>query len=171
VLRRLPGTAGGRVESAAVAFSSGLGVMRDGRLLAAALALSVAAWLVEASMYYLIGLAFPLRVGPLAALLAVGVANLGALIPAAPGYVGTFDAPLVALLTGIFGVSQTDAFGYTLLVHAALLVPVVLLGLLFIWHEGVSLRAVTRTAEPSIVARGAPEQATAGAGEWRHTPR
>jgi hypothetical protein len=104
-------------------------------------------------------------VSPLAALLAVGVANLGALIPAAPGYVGTFDAPLVALLTGIFGVSQVDAFGYTLLVHAALLVPVVLLGLLFIWHEGLSLRTVTRTGEPSAVARGAPDKATAQAAE------
>jgi uncharacterized membrane protein YbhN (UPF0104 family) len=137
--------------------------MRDRRLLASAMALSVAAWLVEASMYFLIGLAFPLGVSPLAALLAVGVANLGALIPAAPGYIGTFDAPLVALLTGVFGVSQTDAFGYTLLVHAALLVPVVLLGLLFIWHEGLSLRTVTRTAEPAAVARGAPDTATARA--------
>jgi len=143
-LRLAPGSAGRRLGGVVGSFASGLGVMRNGRLLLASLALSFLAWTVEASMYYVIALAFPLPVGPLAALLGVGVANLGTMLPAAPGYMGTFDVPLVAVLKSLYEVSPPLAIGYTLVVHAALVVPVVLFGLLLTWREGVSLRAVTR---------------------------
>jgi len=66
------------------------------------------------------------------------------MIPAAPGYVGTFDAPLQSLMTRLAGLSPEAALGYTLVVHAALVVPVVVVGLFLVWQEGLSLRAVTR---------------------------
>jgi glycosyltransferase 2 family protein len=111
-------------------------------MVAVALVVTVIAWTIEAAMFYTIALAFPLQVGPLAALFGMGVANLGTMIPAAPGYVGTFDVPLAAVLELAFNVPRASAIGYTLVVHAALVVPVVLIGLLLIWREGLSLRSV-----------------------------
>jgi uncharacterized protein (TIRG00374 family) len=140
----LPARVAGRAAGVWASFADGLAIMRHGPLFAASLALSVLAWCIEGSMYYVIALAFPLQVGPLAALLALGAANLGTMIPAAPGFIGTFDAPLVGVLTGLFGVNREAAIGYTLVVHAALLVPVVVVGLLLIWNEGLTLRTVAR---------------------------
>jgi len=63
--------------------------------------------------------------------------NLAITIPSAPGYVGTFDAPGIKVLT-TFGVPESVAAGYTLVLHAALLLPITLLGFYYMWRESVS---------------------------------
>jgi hypothetical protein len=52
-------------------------------------------------------------------------------------------------LTEQFGVPTSVATSYTLVVHASLLVPVVLVGLILLWREGLSLAEVSR----GVVAR------------------
>lgn len=86
-------------------------------------------------MYYVVMLGFPFPARPEAALLGASAANFGAMIPSSPGYVGTFDLPLQIVLTEVFAVSLAQATSYTLVLHAALVVPVVLLGLFFLWQE------------------------------------
>jgi uncharacterized protein (TIRG00374 family) len=167
VIGRLPGGVSSRIGGALSSFSSGLAILRRGPMVGVALAVSVIAWTIEAAMFYVIALAFPLDVGPLAALFGMGVANLGTMIPAAPGYVGTFDVPLAAVLELAFSVPRPSAIGYTLVVHAALVVPVVLLGLLLMWREGLSLRSVAppkAERDPLAPPRGAlaPQHASEG---------
>jgi uncharacterized membrane protein YbhN (UPF0104 family) len=118
-----------------VKFVQGLAVLRQGRTLVAVLALSLAAWLAEATMYYVIMLGFPFAARPAAALLGAAAANIGTMIPSSPGYVGTFDLPLQIVLTEVFGVPLAQATSYTLVLHAALVVPVVALGLFFLWQD------------------------------------
>jgi uncharacterized membrane protein YbhN (UPF0104 family) len=74
--------------------------------------------------------AFSFQVSFFALMLINGVVNLTTTVPSAPGYVGTFDTPLIALLVA-FGVSQNIAAGYTAVLHAALWLPITLLGLYF----------------------------------------
>jgi hypothetical protein len=50
-----------------------------------------------------------------------------------------FDAPIVYVLTTIGGVEQNLATSYTIVLHAALLVPVTLLGLYYAGRAGLSL--------------------------------
>lgn len=95
---------------------------------AALLALSAAIWALEAGVYYAVGLAVDLGMGPVEALYVVALTNLFALVPAAPGYVGTFDAAV------LFGVQATGAggaavVGYLLLLRFVLFVPITLVGL------------------------------------------
>lgn len=130
-------------------FIEGLAILRQGRSLGGALGLSVVAWLAEASMYYVIMLGFPFPARPEAALLGAAAANIGTMIPSSPGYVGTFDLPLQIVLTEVFHVSLAQATSYTLVLHAALVVPVVVLGLLFLWQ------ASTRPASDGA---GAPQR-------------
>ena len=70
--------------------------------------------------------------------------NLATTIPSAPGYIGTFDAPGIAVLTA-YGVPLSTAAGYTLVLHVALWLPITLLGVYFLAQEGIkwneSLRA------------------------------
>jgi uncharacterized protein (TIRG00374 family) len=67
-----------------------------------------------------------------------GVVNLVLLVPAAPGGLGTFDAACKAMLE-LFGIGSELALGYTLLLRAALWVPITILGALFFLREGFTL--------------------------------
>ena len=55
----------------------------------------------------------------------------------APGYVGTFDAPGIAVLTA-YGVDRAIATSYTLVLHVALWLPITLVGAYFMAREGLS---------------------------------
>ncbi len=107
---------------------------------------SVIIWLLETGKYWFVMHAFPFQVNFFALMLMNGLANLATTIPSAPGYIGTFDAPGIAVLTA-YGVDQAVAAGYTLALHVALWLPITLLGAYYLAREGVkwsdSLRAET----------------------------
>jgi uncharacterized membrane protein YbhN (UPF0104 family) len=67
--------------------------------------------------------------------------NLATTIPSAPGYLGTFDAPGIAVLVA-FGVERATAAGYTLVLHAALWLPITVLGAYYMARESLSWQAV-----------------------------
>lgn len=146
-LRLLPGRVGERVEQMAHSFFEGLGILRRKQDLLAVLLTSVLAWLCEATMYLLIAHGFNLDVSPMAILLVTAVANLATIIPSSPGYVGPFEAAVVSVLAGTLGLSRELALSYAVVVHAALYLPVTLLGVLYWWRESFSWRDVRRAEE------------------------
>jgi len=97
---------------------------------------SVIIWLLETGKYWFVMQAFPFQVSFFALMLMNGIVNLATTIPAAPGYIGTFDAPGIAVLTA-FGVDQATAAGYTLVLHVALWLPITLLGAYYMAREGI----------------------------------
>jgi uncharacterized protein (TIRG00374 family) len=118
-------------------FLGGLESLRSPRDVAMVLLTSVVIWLLETGKYWLVMHAFPFQVSFFALMLMNGIVNLATTIPSAPGYVGTFDAPGIALLTA-YNVPVEVATGYTLLLHAALWLPPTLLGAyFFIVREGM----------------------------------
>jgi hypothetical protein len=94
--------------------------------------------------------AFPFEVDFFTLMLMNGIVNLATTIPSAPGYVGTFDAPGIAVLTAA-GVGQALAAGYTLVLHVALWVPITVLGAYYLAREGIkwgdNLREEIQTSE------------------------
>jgi len=74
-------------------------------------------------------------------MLTTAAGNLGAMVPSTPGYVGVFDAPAKYVLV-LSGVADSLAASYILVVHVALLVPVIALGLIFLWQYGLSLNSL-----------------------------
>jgi uncharacterized membrane protein YbhN (UPF0104 family) len=105
--------------------------------------------LLETGKYWFVMHAFNFHVSFFALMLMNGIVNLATTIPSAPGYIGTFDAPGIAVLTA-YGVPQAVAAGYTLVLHVALWLPITLLGAYYLAREGVhwsdSLRAETQEA-------------------------
>ncbi|HWQ04026.1 MAG TPA: lysylphosphatidylglycerol synthase transmembrane domain-containing protein [Longilinea sp.] len=88
---------------------------------------TVIIWLLETAKYWFVMHAFPFTVSFFALMLMNGIVNLTTTLPSAPGYVGTFDAPGIALLVA-YNVPQAIAAGYTLVLHAALWFPITVLG-------------------------------------------
>ncbi len=126
-------------------FLEGLGALRSPRDLFMVLATSVLIWLLETVKYWYLMQAFPFEVSFFALMLMNGVVNLATTLPSAPGYIGTFDAPGIAVLSA-YGVDHAVAAGYTLVLHAALWLPITLLGLYYMLREGISWKSVRSEA-------------------------
>jgi uncharacterized membrane protein YbhN (UPF0104 family) len=88
------------------------------------LSLSVFLWLCEAAVYLTVGKAVGIELGVTGALYVMALTNLSALIPAAPGYVGTYDA---AVLLALRSLGQ-PALGYLLVLRFVLFVPITVAG-------------------------------------------
>jgi len=111
---------------------------------------SVLIWLLETGKYWFVMHAFDFHTSFFILMLMNGVVNLATTIPAAPGYVGTFDAPGIAILMAD-GIEQGVATGYTFVLHFALWFPITALGAYYMAREGIkwsdALRAETKEPE------------------------
>ena len=88
-------------------------------------------WSIEASTYYLVAQAVGLGVSLDGAVFIMVVANFVALIPAGPGYVGTFDAAVLFAAKSL-GQSRSVALSYLLLLRFVLFIPITATGLLLL---------------------------------------
>ena len=107
-------------------------------------AVSLVIWLLEGATFLLIARAVDVELSLVAALAVVVLASLAAAIPAAPGYVGTFDAAILVGLHGA-GVEGGDAVTVLVLARFMLFVPVTLAGLVMLV---VGYGGVHRPARP-----------------------
>jgi uncharacterized membrane protein YbhN (UPF0104 family) len=105
---------------------------------------SLLVWVLEATVYATVARAVDLPLSGLDALYLVALTNLVALVPAAPGYVGTFDAAVLFGVRALTGGAGGGA-GYVVALRLVLFVPITLVGLtlLVVRHGGVAtLRAL-----------------------------
>jgi uncharacterized protein (TIRG00374 family) len=152
VARPLPTRIGKFAIGAFGAFVNGLGSMRSPGVVAGTSALSLVVWGIEWAAYMLVASAFSLGLSTvqLAAACAflLVVVNLGIMIPAAPGYVGTFQFFAVAAL-GVWGVPPEKALAVAIVAHLAQYVLVTAIGLAFFGREHISLRTMATVARES----------------------
>jgi len=139
-------------------FVTGLHSLRSGRAVLMLFATSVVIWLAETVKYWFVMHAFDFNVPFYVLMLMNGVVNLATTIPSSPGYVGTFDAPGIEILT-IWGVSRNVAAGYTLVLHAALWLPITLLGVFYMARQSIGWRDFGKALETGSSER------VAGSGE------
>ncbi len=122
-------------------FLEGLASLRSPADVLMVLVTSVVIWLFETGKYWFVMHAFSFEVSFFALMLMNGIVNLATTIPSAPGYVGTFDAPGIAVLEA-YSVSRAVAAGYTLVLHVALWLPITLLGAFYMLRESLSWSAI-----------------------------
>ena len=85
-------------------------------------------WAVEASVYLSVAHATSLDISGMGALYLVAFTNLVAMLPAGPGYVGTFDAAVVIAVKALGGTGSA-AVSYLLMLRFVLFVPITVVGL------------------------------------------
>lgn len=93
------------------------------------LALSVGLWLIEGGVYAVLGDVAGVHLGLIDGLYVMALANIAAMIPAAPGYVGTYDAAVLLGVRLAGAGSSAIALPYVVLVRFVLFVPITLVGL------------------------------------------
>jgi uncharacterized protein (TIRG00374 family) len=132
----------------ALRFLSGLESLRSPKEALMVFLTSIVIWLFETGKYWLVMHAFPFHVSFFALMLMNGIVNLATTLPSAPGYIGTFDAPGIALLRA-YNIPQDIATGYTLVLHAALWFPITILGAIFFTREGLQWGKAVSDAKAS----------------------
>jgi len=107
---------------------------------------SLVIWLFETGKYWFVMHAFSFQVSFFALMLMNGIVNLATTLPSAPGYIGTFDKPGIAVLVA-YGVNVAVATSYTIVLHIALWAPITGLGAYYLWREGIRWEEAAQVKE------------------------
>jgi uncharacterized protein (TIRG00374 family) len=110
---------------------------------------SLAIWCVDTVSLLLIARSLGIELGALDAMAVIVLASLAVAIPAAPGYVGTFDAGMLLGLHAA-GIKGADAVSVLLLARFLLFVPVTLAGFVTLVFGYGGLRGHVRVVEEPL---------------------
>jgi len=129
VVRRLlpAGRMADRIVSLIEGIRHGLAVLRSPALLAGTIVWSVVLWLVNALAFFVAFRAFDIPVGFIGALLLQGILIFGISVQLTPGFLGQFEAAIVAALA-LFQIPTALASSYAIAFHATTFIPIILLG-------------------------------------------
>jgi glycosyltransferase 2 family protein len=125
-------------------------------------ALSVLAWFIWGAGAWLAAESLGIGLSGVQIVFATALINLGVAIPSSPGFVGTYQWLTVSTLA-LFGIGRTDAFAFSVVLHAIWYVPTTIIGFAFVLFAGFLRRDARRS-------RPAQEADVTRAGEWRVTP-
>lgn len=135
-------------------FAGGMHVFKNPRPLMSAALISMLVWVVVAFMFAAALQSFqtpfpPEMVSPVGLLFMTAIVNLGLLVPALPGNLGTYEALCVGAMA-FFRVDKELAVAFALIFHVGQLVTTLIVGLVAFWAQNLSLsemRPVEKAAE------------------------
>jgi len=127
LFRLMPASLSVPLLSAARRFIAGIRIRDRRRASLLAFGISIACWGLETASFWLTAYALGFSLDPAGALLVAGFTVLGTAIPAAPGYVGTYELAVVTVARAL-GVAAAPAFAYALLVHLITFGPLIVGG-------------------------------------------
>lgn len=134
----LPARIAALLASLAKTFAEGFSVVRSPQRLIAALAWSIVIWVVIATGIWTLSLAFHIDMPFTGAWLMLAPLVVGVAVPT-PGGVGGFHEAYRIGATAFFGADNDAAVGAAIVLHAISVVPVTVVGLLFILQDGLKL--------------------------------
>ncbi len=104
-------------------FANGAGASNRRPVILLAAFLSLLAWGLDATLVWLAALSIGLTLDPAQAILIAGVGVFATMIPAAPGYIGTYELAATATAVAL-GVDPESALAIAVLTHALVLLPI-----------------------------------------------
>ena len=154
--RPLPDRVSSMADSLTGMLLQGLEPLRDPRKLVVLFVLSIPIWLTEAAVFWIMAFPFGIHethsdLWEMAAnmILVTSITNIGSSVPAAPGGLGLFEiiARETLVLSPLSTVERPAAAGFAVVVHAVILLPMIILGQVFLWTAHVSLRRLSREGQ------------------------
>lgn len=127
-------------------FFDGLAALRSPIDMFWIMAASTLTWLTETGKYWFVMHAFDFEVSFFVLMLMTAVVNLATTLPSSPGYIGTFHEPGIEILKA-FGADGNIAASYTLVLHAALWLPITLLGIYYMARQGLGWKDFRRAQQ------------------------
>ncbi|MEO8636219.1 MAG: lysylphosphatidylglycerol synthase transmembrane domain-containing protein [Gemmatimonadales bacterium] len=147
ITRLIPSTSlAARLVGIVEGIRMGLSVLRSPSRFAGVIGLSFAVWGVNALAFYSMLPAFGINIDPSGTLVMQGLIMFGVAVPAAPGFVGLFEAPIILVL-GLYGIPRSLALTYALTYHITTFFPITLLGAWSVARTGLGLRQMGHAPE------------------------
>jgi hypothetical protein len=134
-------------------FIEGLQILPDVKKTLYVGVLSFAIWLVLGLSNYIMFFAFGFNLSLINAYAILVIVALGVMLPAAPGFVGTYHYACVLGLTA-FNIAKTEAFSYAVALHFVQMMPVIILGLAFLPFQKLSLSNFIKKEEDEMKSEG-----------------
>ena len=128
-------------------FAGGMHVFKNPRPLISAALISLGVWAVVAVMFMAALNSFGSKggalfnsdlTGPVGILFMTAIVNLGLLVPALPGNLGTYEALCIAVMA-FFGIKKELAVAFALIFHVGQLLTTLVVGLIAFWAQNMSL--------------------------------
>ncbi|MCF6159278.1 MAG: flippase-like domain-containing protein [wastewater metagenome] len=114
--------------------------------------LSLIIWIISAGEIYILSFSFNIHLPFVAACLIATCLALAVALPQAPGYIGVFHIAILKSLN-IFGIQSAAAQSYAIVLWLISILPSTVMGLLFLWREGISFREVVKLEEEIVDGR------------------
>jgi uncharacterized protein (TIRG00374 family) len=127
-------------------FIQGLKILGSPSRLFITFLLSVVVWLVNLGTVYFVGKSMGIHIPFQGCLLLLFLGAFSSMIPAAPGYWGTFHVITAAGIKFLGLLPDEGALAYAIVLHAIYFFPVVIVGLFVAWREGYSLAQLRKEA-------------------------
>jgi hypothetical protein len=112
------------------------------RYVAEAMALSLVIWIIEGTFLFLVAHAFALDLKYAGAYFLLFALGLSVTLPQAPGYIGTFELFGITALS-LLGIPKSQGLPVVLAIHGTQFMFIALLGVIGLWHEGLSFNSMT----------------------------
>jgi uncharacterized protein (TIRG00374 family) len=147
VLRPLPHAVARNVDHFFRGFVQALEILDSPWTFLRILGWSAYLWLVIAFIYVWGLLAFDLPVPwVLGSIVVTAIVAIAVSAPSAPGYIGVFQVACTLAL-GLFGVTESDAFAFSIVMHLAQFAATVGAGLYSLVREGMTFQQIERVSE------------------------
>jgi len=136
------------------AFAEGLTTIRSVKAFIIVVFYSILVWVFSAVFYWVImfgfvtpgGVNLGIQVGFSGSLFVLGVIALGIMIPAGPGFVGTFELACIMAM-GAVGATGSVAESYAIVSHALQFFPITLVGIIYLYIQHFSFREISANPE------------------------
>lgn len=143
ICRPLPEKLQNRVERLMLSFVDGLEIITKGRHMPAITVLSVLIWVSLTGAVLFMFMAFGWDLPVHAGVVVMVATAFGVMIPAAPGFVGTYHVSCQLALT-IYEVDRASALGYSIVLHATQWLPITALGVFYFMASNLSFNEIER---------------------------
>jgi uncharacterized membrane protein YbhN (UPF0104 family) len=132
-LHRLPRLGAERIEAGAESVSQGLAGLRHPSIALPAAVWTVLSWVAVgvSAWFVLLGFDLGVSLSPVAGLFVLITINLALVLPSSPAAVGVFEAATLLALDA-YGVDESRALSYALVLHALNFLPFVAIGLVLV---------------------------------------
>jgi uncharacterized protein (TIRG00374 family) len=147
---RLPPRIGTQAYGFAQGFVKALEMLDSPTAYLRAFGWSLYLWMAISLVYVFGFWAFHMDVPPLrGALVLTTLVAIAVSVPSAPGFIGSFQLGCVLGLR-IFGIPESPALAYSIIVHLTQFVGVIGAGLYSLWMENISLREVEQVEQGDV---------------------
>ncbi|MBD3290181.1 flippase-like domain-containing protein [candidate division KSB1 bacterium] len=96
--------------------------------------------------FYIFDLVSLFNLSILSATVLMVITTIGVIIPTSPGYIGTYHL-LSQMGLELLGVPRSLGLTYAIAVHAINFFPVIVVGLIYTWNEGINLAKISKSRE------------------------